>query len=645
MNDNLNASEKNLQTNAEELGNQSKKKSLDFSKYYPLFFTLVFIIILFQYSLSTLEAIFYDLRIKYDFGTKSSTEIVLVTIDEESDQFLGEIYPYTFTSHSRTLENLIKDKPFMIGYFVDLVGPESDEDQTKLEEFKGVLNSYVGNGGFFRFATQLDEWGEQLPPKELQEFGFSLAQIHLDNSAFAKDDVSRRAVLNISGEDSFHLWAANIFRESQNEEPIAAKAFSGSYYSKEADATFGLIRFFTNPKIEDDNIKKIPFHQVRVGNFKPGFFKNKIVFIGPSYISNSSNYILTPFQKEKYETSRMNMHAIITQALINDETVQPMAKSFTYFLSFLMAIFLSIVIMRVRPSKGLLITIGVMLGTVLTSYLLFSLFGIWLYMTHLILTVVVVYYIWVPFRAIGEYQRRYAIQEEAKLLKKVENLKQNFISLMSHDLKTPVAKIAGLADIMIKQRLFTSDIAEKNLYSIVDSTRELNRFITSILDLTKVESANLNLRLTTKDINKVIEEVIKNLNYEAKSKNISFNLDLAPLYPITFDVTLINRVISNLVENAIKYSGENSQVSISSWDDDNWVYIDISDNGVGIGAGDLEHIFDKFYRVKNDASHSIKGSGLGLYLVKYFVELHGGTISATSEVGQGTNFHIKLKNQ
>jgi signal transduction histidine kinase len=256
----------------------------------------------------------------------------------------------------------------------------------------------------------------------------------------------------------------------------------------------------------------------------------------------------------------------------------------------------------------------------------------------------VVYYIWVPFRAIGEYQRRYAIQEEAKLIKKVENLKQNFISLMSHDLKTPVAKIAGMADVMVQKYKGNDDLS-RDLTSIIDSTKELNKFITSILDLTKIESRNLTLNKQSKDINKIIEDVIDGLRFEAAEKNIRFDKNLSPLYPIEVDATLMVRVISNLIENAIKYSGEESTVSVNTWDDEKWVYVEIKDNGVGIAPEDLENIFEKFYRVKNDASHKIKGTGLGLYLVKYFVELNGGQIAATSTVGEGTTFTIKLKNE
>ena len=111
----------------------------------------------------------------------------------------------------------------------------------------------------------------------------------------------------------------------------------------------------------------------------------------------------------------------------------------------------------------------------------FAMFGYWLYTTHLILSVFIVYYIWIPFRAIGEYQQRFAIEEEAKLLKKVENLKQNFISLMSHDLKTPMAKINGIAENML-QRGPADPNFDRNLDSIITSTSDLNNFISSILD-------------------------------------------------------------------------------------------------------------------------------------------------------------------
>ncbi|MCF8058024.1 MAG: CHASE2 domain-containing protein [Bacteriovoracaceae bacterium] len=624
---------------------EKTNKSFDFSKYYPLFFTVVFVIILFQYSFSTLEAIFYDIRVKYDIGISYNSDIILIVMDEESDEFLGETFPYTYASHYHLFERMAQDRPRVVNYFVNLPEPESKLDKENSTRFKGSISSFISGGGIFRFGTDMDSWGERLPPEALRSFGYSLSLINVDNAAFAKDDVARRAVLNFSGEDSLHLWTANEYRKFLGLKEIPAKNYPGSYYLREADATFALFRYYTSPLEKNNRITRIPFHSVRVGNFPEGFFKDKIVLVGPSYISNTSDYVLSPFDKENFRSSKLTLHAIIIQALIQGKTVYQLPRTFTYALCIIIAVFLSFMISWLKPTHGLLITVGVMLGSLLLSYLLFVLTGTWLYVTHLVLAVFVVYYIWVPFRAIGEYQRRFAIQEETKLLKKVENLKQNFISLMSHDLKTPVAKIAGLADNMLTQRQFSTNDGERNLRSIVDSTKELNSFITSILDLTKIESRNLTLNMNSKDINTTVENVVSNLRFEANSKNVSVNLSLSPLYPIQYDPNLMNRVLSNLIENAIKYSGDGSTVDVETFDDEKWVYIRIKDNGVGIPASDIENIFEKFYRVKNDASHSIKGTGLGLYLVKYFVELHGGAINVASDLGQGTEFQIKLKNE
>ncbi len=623
-----------------------KFKKFDLVNYYPLFFTIIFVFVLLQYKFHSIEAIFYDFRIKYDIGSRFSDEIVIVTIDEESDEFLGETFPYTYTNYQKLVKRIIQDEPKVINLFGEFVEPTRETEYNALYEMKAELLKFKRSGGAFRFATDIDHFGERLPPSSLRELGYSPAIVNVDNVKFAKDDVARRTVLNISGEESLHFWTANEYRILQNKKPLLLSDIQGSYYVPEADASFALFRYYTNPEYDRGHLKNVPFHRVVVGNYPKDFFKNKIVLIGPSYISNVRDYVLTPFNKDELVSSKLSLHGIIIQALLQEKSVYKIPFYVSSALCFLIAIFLSLVISKIQPAKGLFITIMTIITTLVVSYLLFVIFGYWLYVTHILLTIFIVYYIWVPFRAIGEYQRRYAIQEETKLLKRVEDLKQNFISLMSHDLKTPVAKVAGVADNLIMRYGSSSQPGVvEGLRTIIDSTKELNNFITSILDLTKVESRKLTLNKVTKDVNKLIEDVVEGLEYEARQKSVTLEMELGPLYPIEMDITLIKRVLSNLTENAIKYSGKDSVVTITTTDDEDWVYIEIADNGVGIPEEDLENIFEKFYRVKNDASHKIKGSGLGLYLVKYFVELHGGSIEATSVIGEGTTFHIKLINE
>jgi signal transduction histidine kinase len=624
---------------------ESKEKKIwDISNFYPLFFTIVFIVILFQYPFSSLEAIFYDLRTKLDIGIQEDDEVIIISLDETSDQFIGDQYPYTYATHVRMLEKLIDSKPKIINYLIGFLEPKSGIDEQNLKHFKSLIGTFKRDGGYFRFGVITDTFGIKNPPKSLNDVGHSLAILNVDEANFSKDGVSRRAILNVSGENSLHLWTANKYRNLNGLKEMTPTEYKGSYYQPEADATFSLFRYSASPRSEYSKLKVIPFHRVIGGNFPKDFFKNKIVLIGPSYVGNPSDFILTPFNRERFETPKLNVHARIIQALIKGKTVYRVPIEVTYAIAILITIILSFSITKTKPTYGLALTFFLMVSVLFISYLLYISLGLWLYTIHIILTIFVVYYIWIPFRAIGEYQTRFAIEEETKLLRKVENLKQNFISLMSHDLKTPVAKIAGLADIMIQHNKGNENNI-KNLKTIVESTKELNKFITSILDLTKIESRNITLNQVSKDINTIMETIVDELRFEAQQKNVHLNLELAPLYPIKIDPILIKRVFHNLVENALKYSGDGKNVVIKTWDDEKFVYIVVSDNGVGIAPEDLDHVFDKFYRVKNDASHKIKGTGLGLYLVRYFVELHGGHIKVESERNKGTTFTVQLKNE
>jgi len=624
-------------------GIAQKIKNIEYNNLYPLFFTIIFILIIIQYSFSAFDAIFYDLWNRGDIGTTNRDNIVVITMDEESDQFLGEVYPYTYATHNRLLKKLVEDKPEIISYMVPMMEPENEIDKENLETFHSGVQKFKIANGIFRFGTDKDAWGEQIPPEGLVDLGYSLGIINKDGNVFSRDDVTRRVILNISGEDSLHLWIANKYRLKKGLGRLEASSFKGAYYNREADATFSLFRYGSNPNTYN-GLTTIPFHRVVVGNFPRGFFYNKVILVGPQYLSNNGDFIFTPFGKDGAKASKMNVHAQIVNALISEKTIFKVPDWITDVISILVAILLSFIITKFQPTKGLLITMIILVSMFVLAYLSFVSFGVWFKLSHIIISIFVVYYIWVPFRAIGEYQTRYAMQEETKVLKKVDKLKANFISLMSHDLKTPVAKIAGIADILRVQYDNTPD-QRQLLDNVLSSTKELNDFITSILDLTKIESRNLDLRLENKDVNNLIESTIEKLRYEAKEKEMDISFDLSPLYPIKIDTVLINRVLANLIGNSIKYAGLGTKISIKSWDDEEWVYIEIADNGKGINEDELENIFEKFYRVKNDENHQIKGSGLGLYLVKYFIELHHGTITASSIENEGIAFTIKLKNE
>jgi signal transduction histidine kinase len=146
----------------------------------------------------------------------------------------------------------------------------------------------------------------------------------------------------------------------------------------------------------------------------------------------------------------------------------------------------------------------------------------------------------------------------------------------------------------------------------------------------------------SKDVNSLIKEVVHKLEYQAKSKNIQIRTELEPLFSIKMDVDLMRQVLQNLIENAIKYSPPGSSVLVSTEEGEGWVSVQVADQGPGIPEDELPHIFMKFYRSRNAKASTIKGSGLGLYLARYFVELHKGRITVDSSPGAGSTFTVDL---
>ena len=165
----------------------------------------------------------------------------------------------------------------------------------------------------------MDNLGELIPPEKLRDAGYFLAQIYKDQLVFSKDDLVRRAVLNVSGEDSLHLWTAKRFLKIKGEIALDATAYKGAYYSSEADANFALFKYSRNSW--GNPIQSISYHRVVVGNYPKGLFKNKIVLVGPKYLSNSSDFVRTPFSSEDAKTPKLNVHADIIDALINKKTM------------------------------------------------------------------------------------------------------------------------------------------------------------------------------------------------------------------------------------------------------------------------------------------------------------------------------------
>ena len=265
------------------------------------------------------------------------------------------------------------------------------------------------------------------------------------------------------------------------------------------------------------------------------------------------------------------------------------------------------------------------------------------------------FFFWIPIRA-PEFQlgatyivflsyqltlnenRAWRLHQDKKNLEELEELKNNFVSMMSHDLKTPIAKIQAIADRLLAQA--NNPIIEEDLRSLRRTSDDLHKYIQSILRVTKIEARDLQINRGVVDLNEIVENVVQRLSPLAKQKKQNITLELEPLFSIEADAVLVQEVIQNLLDNAIQYSKENTEIKISSFERNDYVFLYVTDQGPGIDDSEQKEIFNKFTRGKG--STQLQGTGLGLYFVKYFVELHGGQIFLKSEKNVGTEIGFSL---
>jgi signal transduction histidine kinase len=196
--------------------------------------------------------------------------------------------------------------------------------------------------------------------------------------------------------------------------------------------------------------------------------------------------------------------------------------------------------------------------------------------------------------------------------------------------------------VILQDSISLSSHQREAVDTIRQSGDDLLKFINSILSYGRIESQSVQLHREARDINELLNEVILKHEFLAKLKKIQIRKEFETLFPISVDTDLIRQVLSNLIENAIKYSPDETKILVSTEEKNGAVVIQVADQGPGISAEDLPHIFMKFYRSQHAKSSAIKGSGLGLHLAKYFVELHHGKIFVESTYGQGTTFTVEL---
>jgi signal transduction histidine kinase len=371
-------------------------------------------------------------------------------------------------------------------------------------------------------------------------------------------------------------------------------------------------------------------------------FSDKIVVVGRDIQSTPKDYIQTPFSRDVIAMSVLEMHANIFDTLILNSAPLKAPDWVGFLLTACISILTVYLVLAAKPTRGLAWLGTAIVGFFVISFLFYWWGGIWIPMAQAMLAIFICYYFFIPYRLIIENRRSWEYYQKNRLLTQVEELKTNFLSMMSHDLKTPIARIQGMTDVVLHDPNPLSPRQKEALGTLSKSSQELLEFVSSILNLGRIESKELKLNMVSRDPNALVSEIAEKLDYLARSKSIAVKTELEPVFSLRMDADLMRQVFSNLIENAIKYSPENSAILITTEEQDGKVVIQVSDQGQGIPEDELPHVFEKFYRSKNAKTSLIKGSGLGLYLAKYFVELHRGTISVDSHSGEGSTFTVEL---
>ena len=227
-------------------------------------------------------------------------------------------------------------------------------------------------------------------------------------------------------------------------------------------------------------------------------------------------------------------------------------------------------------------------------------------------------------------------------LRLMEESRQEFVSNVSHELKTPLASMKVLADSLLVQEDAPVELYQEFMQDIAEEIDRENTIISDLLTLVKTDRKVTDLNVAATDVNEFLEQILKRLRPIAEQANIEMVFESNRSVSAEIDTTRLSLAFSNLVENAIKYNRENGWVRVSLYADHKFFYVKVSDSGMGIPQDSLDYIFERFYRVDKSHSREIGGTGLGLAITKSAVVAHRGAIRVQSEMEQGTTFTVRI---
>jgi two-component system, OmpR family, phosphate regulon sensor histidine kinase PhoR len=224
---------------------------------------------------------------------------------------------------------------------------------------------------------------------------------------------------------------------------------------------------------------------------------------------------------------------------------------------------------------------------------------------------------------------------------RLEIVRQEFLSNVSHELRTPLTAIIAFVETLENGAIEDQESCRRFLSIIRKNASRMHSLIDDILELTAIEGGNVQIRAAVVDLHILVRDVCASLAAKASAQNVTLKNNVAPEVTVYADERRLEQMLTNLIDNGIKFSREHGTVAIS-YESNTCDKISVQDNGDGIPSQHLERLFERFYRVDRARSRDMGGTGLGLAIVKHLALLHRGEVSVTSELGKGSTFTIQL---
>lgn len=592
-------------------------------------------------SFDAFEAKIIDLRLALIGQRARDESIVIITIDDKTLQALNSFSPLSIEVHTRLLELLEENHPRAIQYLIDFnqvyqLNPSLFHG-TWTNRFSQASRNLERLGTILTISNPVFDGREQIPPYPMNSLPQGVQLLETSDETLSKDGVSRRFRWQWNHRPSGELLLTQLLLGQQAINSILA------------NDDFRATRFYA-PTAEHKVISLIDLLD-KTTNSK--ILQDSILLIVDQYREHGSKGPRLPSLWGGAPTHRGELHAQALEAILNQGSLVRNSRTFEGVIgSGLGAAAGAFSVLWFTPAiASAMLAASFLFGFLLTQGLFSGalglgapFYGVYVPFSNFVVMGLSSFYLMLPVLLVAEYRRRNEIQKKHELLGQVETLKTNFLSLISHDLKTPIARIRGHGERLQRElrSLDTTTCATMNpsIRGILESTDELNHFVSSILELHKIDSERVPVSLESRDLEQLVQQVLTRHKSIAEQKGIELSLDSAPVFPIMIDTALTKKVLSNLVDNAIKYSPNNSKVRVSIVETSGEIKVSIRDEGPGVPEDDQCRLFQRFSRLPSTHHAKTTGTGLGLYLSKFFIESQGGRIQYLRTEPLGSEFSI-----